>query len=49
MDVFSRSESFLPEFQFNSGVELMEAGVEMALERLWLRQIDGMGLVRILL
>ena len=48
MDVLNGTESFLPELEFNGGVALGEAGVEMVLEGVGVGEVDGMLLVRVL-
>lgn len=48
MDVLHGPEGLLPELEFDRGVELGEAGIEMGLKRFGVGKIDGMGLVRVL-
>lgn len=47
MDVLDGAESLLPQFKLNRGIELGEAGVEMVLEGVSVRQVDGMRLMRV--
>jgi len=48
VDVLDRAESLLPELKLGGAVELLEASVEVALERLGLVEVDGVGLVGVL-
>ena len=48
MDVLNRAESLLPQLEFDRYVQLLEPGIEMALQRLRVAEIDGMGLSVIL-
>ncbi|KAI7197810.1 Eukaryotic translation initiation factor 3 subunit [Hortaea werneckii] len=48
VDVLHRLESFLPELQLDSNVQLFETGVKMALQCLRVAQVDGVDLLRIL-
>lgn len=49
VNILSRSESFLPELELNSGVKLCEANIEVSLKSLWVADVDGVGLRRVLL
>ena len=48
VDILDGTERLLPELELHGCVELREAGIEMVLEGIGIRQVDGMGLVRVL-
>ena len=45
MDVFDGSESLLPEFELDGGIELRETRVEMVLQGVRITEVDRMWLV----
>ena len=47
VDILDGAEGFLPQLEFHRGVELSETCVEVMLKGVWIREIDGMLLVRI--
>ena len=47
VDILDGAEGFLPQLEFHGGVELSETCVEVMLKGVWIREIDGMLLVRI--
>lgn len=49
MYIFSGPESFLPEFELHGGIELREADVEVALQCLWVADVDTVVCARVLL
>lgn len=48
VDVLNASESLLPELELNGNVELLETGLKVSLKGVWVAQVDGMHLRRVL-
>ena len=48
VNVLDAAESFLPELQLNSNVQLLETGVQVALQGIRVAQVDGVHLGRVL-
>jgi hypothetical protein len=48
VDVLNAAEGLLPELELNGNVELLEPGLEVALESVGVAQVDGMHLGRVL-
>ena len=48
MNIFNRSESFLPELKLYRSIQLSEASVEMVLQGIRVGEVDAVRLVRIL-
>jgi hypothetical protein len=47
MYIFDRTESFLPEFKLDGGIELSKSCVQMVLEGIGIGEVDGVLLMRI--
>lgn len=48
MDVLDGSEGFLPELEIDGRVELLESSLEVSSEDVGIREVDGVGLVGVL-
>ena len=48
LDVLDGSEGFLPEFEVDGRVELLESSLEVSSEDVRVREVDGVGLVGVL-
>lgn len=49
VDILGSSEGFLPKFELDSGVELLETGIEVTLECIGVVEVDRVSLVSVLL
>jgi len=49
VDILCGSESFLPKFELDCRVELLETGIEVTLERIGVVEVDRVSLVSVLL
>lgn len=47
MNIFDRTESFLPKLELDAGVELSESSIEVSLEGIRVGEVDGVSLVDI--